>query len=91
MEVDAQDDVVQEQKEITASTAQGVDLSDPDKYCKLCAASFNNPLMASEHYSGRKHQRNLARQEQQSKLGEQSEHGTLHLTVVANIININCY
>ncbi|XP_058271406.1 zinc finger matrin-type protein 1 isoform X2 [Hemibagrus wyckioides] len=74
VEANAQDDVVQEQKEITACAAQGVDLSDPDKYCKLCAASFNNPVMASEHYSGRKHQRNLARQEQQSKLGEQSEH-----------------
>ncbi|KAK3555654.1 hypothetical protein QTP86_025738 [Hemibagrus guttatus] len=76
VEANAQDDMVQEQKEITASAAQGVDLSDPDKYCKLCAASFNNPMMASEHYSGRKHQRSLTRQEQQSKLGEQSEHAS---------------
>ncbi|KAK2827646.1 hypothetical protein Q7C36_018572 [Tachysurus vachellii] len=67
-------DTLQEHKEITDPSAQGVDLSDPDKYCKLCTASFNNPVMASEHYSGRKHQRNLARQEQHSKLGEQSEH-----------------
>ncbi|GAA6069116.1 zinc finger matrin-type protein 1 isoform X1 [Tachysurus ichikawai] len=67
-------DALQEHKEITDPSAQGVDLSDPDKYCKLCTASFNNPVMASEHYSGRKHQRNLARQEQHSKLGEQSEH-----------------
>lgn len=77
VEASAHGDVVQEQKEGTASAAQGVDLSDPDKYCKLCAASFNNPLMAAEHYSGRKHQRNLARQELHSKLGEQPEHGTL--------------
>ncbi|XP_026784843.3 zinc finger matrin-type protein 1 isoform X1 [Pangasianodon hypophthalmus] len=74
VETSAQDDGVQEEKESTASASQGVDLSDPEKYCKLCAASFNNPMMASEHYSGRKHQRNLARQELHSKLGEQSEH-----------------
>ncbi|XP_060791444.1 zinc finger matrin-type protein 1 [Neoarius graeffei] len=69
-------DVVQEQKEGMDSAAQGVDLSDPDKYCKLCTASFNNPVMAAEHYNGRKHQRNLSRQELHSKLGEQSEHAS---------------
>ncbi|MCI4386936.1 hypothetical protein PGIGA_G00068500 [Pangasianodon gigas] len=74
VETSAQGDGAQEEKESTASASQGVDLSDPDKYCKLCAASFNNPMMAAEHYSGRKHQRNLARQELHSKLGEQSEH-----------------
>ncbi|MCJ8741174.1 hypothetical protein PDJAM_G00067690 [Pangasius djambal] len=73
-ETSAPGDVVQEEKDSTASASQEVDLSDPDKYCKLCAASFNNPMMAAEHYSGRKHQRNLARQELHSKLGEQSEH-----------------
>lgn len=40
-----------------------VDLNDPAKYCSLCTASFNNPQMASQHYNGRKHQRNLSRKE----------------------------
>ncbi|KAI9521137.1 hypothetical protein NQZ68_010841 [Dissostichus eleginoides] len=40
-----------------------VDLKDPNKYCALCAASFNNPQMALQHYNGRKHQRNQARQD----------------------------
>ncbi|XP_054876951.1 zinc finger matrin-type protein 1 isoform X2 [Poeciliopsis prolifica] len=40
----------------------GVDLEDPNKYCALCVASFNNPLMASQHYNGRKHQKKMARQ-----------------------------
>lgn len=79
VEASAPGNADQEQTESTASAAQGVNLSDPDKYCKLCAASFNNPTMAAEHYSGRKHQRNLARQELQSKLGGQSEHGTFSL------------
>ncbi|XP_066567896.1 zinc finger matrin-type protein 1 [Amia ocellicauda] len=38
-----------------------VDLSDINKYCQLCSASFNNPLMAQQHYGGKKHQRNEAR------------------------------
>ncbi|KAF7696720.1 zinc finger matrin-type protein 1 isoform X1 [Silurus meridionalis] len=66
VEVSAQSDVGQELKECTVSAPQGVDLSDPDRYCKLCTALFNNPTMATEHYSGRKHQRNLAHQEPQT-------------------------
>ncbi|XP_038552333.1 zinc finger matrin-type protein 1 [Micropterus salmoides] len=47
-----------------------VDLMDPDKYCALCAASFNNPQMAVQHYNGRKHQRNQARQDLLKELGD---------------------
>ncbi|XP_040015048.1 zinc finger matrin-type protein 1 isoform X3 [Xiphias gladius] len=47
-----------------------VDLRDPNKYCALCAASFNNPQMALQHYNGRKHQRNQARQELIKELGD---------------------
>ncbi|XP_037535255.1 zinc finger protein [Nematolebias whitei] len=31
------------------------------KYCCLCGAWFNNPLMAQQHYDGKKHSRNAAR------------------------------
>ncbi|XP_044070905.1 zinc finger protein isoform X2 [Siniperca chuatsi] len=31
------------------------------KYCCLCRAWFNNPLMAQQHYEGKKHRRNAAR------------------------------
>uniref|UniRef100_A0A3Q2ZS83 Zgc:171482 n=1 Tax=Kryptolebias marmoratus TaxID=37003 RepID=A0A3Q2ZS83_KRYMA len=34
--------------------------SDPS-YCCLCGAWFNNPLMAQQHYEGKKHRRNAAR------------------------------
>ncbi|XP_078508919.1 zinc finger protein 346 [Lissotriton helveticus] len=37
---------------------------DPEKYCTLCSASFNNPLMAQQHYSGKKHKK----QESKNKL-----------------------
>ncbi|XP_072517815.1 zinc finger matrin-type protein 1 isoform X2 [Salminus brasiliensis] len=63
----------QEQRESAVSPAQEVNLSDPDKYCKLCTASFNNPVMAQQHYSGRKHQRNQARLEMLSKLSSESD------------------
>ncbi|XP_070793264.1 zinc finger protein 346 isoform X5 [Pituophis catenifer annectens] len=31
--------------------------SDPDKFCSLCHATFNNPLMAKQHYVGKKHKK----------------------------------
>ncbi|KAM3925775.1 zinc finger protein 346 isoform 1-T1 [Leptodactylus fuscus] len=40
------------------------DKSDPDKFCHLCNATFNNPNMAEQHYKGKKHQK----QETKSKL-----------------------
>uniref|UniRef100_A0A3Q1CS81 C2H2-type domain-containing protein n=2 Tax=Amphiprion ocellaris TaxID=80972 RepID=A0A3Q1CS81_AMPOC len=54
----------------TATSSTEVDLKDPNKYCALCAASFNNPQMALQHYNGRKHQRNQARQELLRELGD---------------------
>lgn len=47
----------------TSSPSTETDLQDPNKSCSLCAATFNNPHMALQHYNGRKHQRNLSRQE----------------------------
>lgn len=31
--------------------------ADPDKFCSLCHATFNNPLMAKQHYTGKKHRK----------------------------------
>ncbi|XP_028826871.1 zinc finger matrin-type protein 4-like [Denticeps clupeoides] len=31
------------------------------KFCCLCGAWFNNPLMAQQHYEGKKHKRNASR------------------------------
>ncbi|XP_073418194.1 zinc finger matrin-type protein 1-like isoform X3 [Dendrobates tinctorius] len=47
-----------------------IDLSDPNKYCKLCCASFNKPLVAQQHYNGKKHARNEARRKMMEELGE---------------------
>jgi len=59
-----------------ASPSADTDLKDPNKYCSLCAASFNNPQMALQHYNGRKHQRNQARQELLKELGDDLQQGT---------------
>ncbi|XP_051960627.1 zinc finger matrin-type protein 1 [Xyrauchen texanus] len=66
--------IVQEQKESSGVGDQEVDFNDPNKYCSLCSASFNNPVVAQQHYSGRKHQRNQARQQMLDQIGDQSEH-----------------
>ena len=60
---------------ITATPSTEVDLKDPNKHCAMCAASFNNPQMALQHYNGRKHQRNQARQELLKELGDNVQQG----------------
>lgn len=66
--------ISQELSDASDLADQEVDLNDPNKYCSLCSASFNNPMVAQQHYSGRKHQRNQARLEMLGQMGEQSEH-----------------
>ncbi|KAK7925012.1 hypothetical protein WMY93_007322 [Mugilogobius chulae] len=38
------------------------DKSDPNHFCSVCQASFNNPLMAQQHYQGKKHQKHIKKQ-----------------------------
>ncbi|XP_066501558.1 zinc finger protein 346 isoform X2 [Hoplias malabaricus] len=35
---------------------------DPNRFCSICQASFNNPLMAQQHYAGKKHKKQLTKQ-----------------------------
>ncbi|KAG9490637.1 hypothetical protein GDO78_006124 [Eleutherodactylus coqui] len=39
------------------------DKSDPQKFCQLCSATFNNPHMAEQHYKGRKHKKQETKSE----------------------------
>lgn len=48
-------------KTMPSSSSTALDLNNPNNYCKLCSASFNSPLMAQQHYVGKKHKRNEAR------------------------------
>lgn len=35
------------------------DSSNPNRFCSVCQASFNNPLMAQQHYDGKKHKKHM--------------------------------
>ncbi|XP_019121313.1 zinc finger protein 346 isoform X3 [Larimichthys crocea] len=35
--------------------------SNPDRFCSVCQASFNNPLMAQQHYVGKKHRKQMTK------------------------------
>ncbi|XP_078534805.1 lysine-rich coiled-coil protein 1 isoform X3 [Lissotriton helveticus] len=48
-----------------------VDFNDPDKYCKLCSAQFNNPLMAQDHYVGKRHARSKHRIRMMAEMEEE--------------------
>lgn len=50
---------------------------DSDRYCGLCAAWFNNPLMAQQHYEGKKHKKNAARVALLEQLGTSLDLGEL--------------
>ncbi|XP_038608928.1 lysine-rich coiled-coil protein 1 isoform X2 [Tachyglossus aculeatus] len=63
------------------------DSNDPDKYCELCSASFNSPLMARQHYIGKKHKRNEARK----KMMEEMEPGALPEESSANALGVGYY
>ncbi|KAM6313452.1 LOW QUALITY PROTEIN: lysine-rich coiled-coil protein 1 [Aegotheles albertisi] len=45
---------------VTSSNTR-LNLNDPEKFCNLCGAPFNNPLMAHQHYVGKRHRRSEAR------------------------------
>ncbi|XP_031302543.2 zinc finger matrin-type protein 1 isoform X2 [Camelus dromedarius] len=57
-------------KTMPSSSSPALDLNNPNKYCKLCPASFNSPLMAQQHYVGKKHKRNEARKKFVDKIRE---------------------
>nr|XP_020732222.1 zinc finger matrin-type protein 1 isoform X1 [Odocoileus virginianus texanus] len=57
-------------KIMPSSSSSALDLNNPNKYCKLCPASFNSPLMAQQHYVGKKHKRNEARKKFVDKIRE---------------------
>lgn len=44
--------------------------SESRKFCDLCRAWFNNPMMAQQHYEGKKHKKNAARARLLHRLGE---------------------
>ncbi|XP_032869673.1 zinc finger matrin-type protein 4 isoform X1 [Amblyraja radiata] len=43
---------------------------DSARFCQLCNAWFNNPMMAQQHYDGKKHKKNAARADLMEQLGQ---------------------
>lgn len=37
------------------------DNNDSNRFCSMCQASFNNPLMAQQHYVGKKHRKQMTK------------------------------
>ncbi|XP_039377728.1 zinc finger matrin-type protein 4 isoform X3 [Mauremys reevesii] len=64
---------------------------DSDRYCQLCAAWFNNPMMAQQHYDGKKHKKNAARADLLQQLGKTLDLGELRglkRSYTCNICNV---
>ncbi|XP_036920338.1 zinc finger protein 346 [Sturnira hondurensis] len=54
-----------------AASHQSREVRDPDKFCSLCHATFNDPVMAQQHYMGKKHRK------QETKLKLMAHYGRL--------------
>ncbi|XP_041880875.1 zinc finger matrin-type protein 4 isoform X2 [Corvus kubaryi] len=64
---------------------------DSDRYCQLCTAWFNNPMMAQQHYDGKKHKKNAARADLLEQLGKTLDLGELRglkRSYTCNICNV---
>ncbi|NXD13966.1 ZMAT1 protein, partial [Nothocercus nigrocapillus] len=59
-------------EESSPSSNKSLELNDPERYCKLCCAPFNNPLVAHQHYIGKKHRRNEARKKMMEEVGDKA-------------------
>ncbi|XP_072110895.1 zinc finger matrin-type protein 1-like [Mobula birostris] len=59
--------------DVSAAASTVLDQEDPDKFCKLCNASFNNPLMAQQHYIGKKHKKNDTKRQLMEEMGKEAD------------------
>ncbi|NXD75922.1 ZMAT4 protein, partial [Halcyon senegalensis] len=57
-------------EEPSSSSNARLKLNVSDKFCKLCSAPFNHPLVAQQHYTGKRHRRNEARKKILEELGD---------------------
>ncbi|KAI1903572.1 hypothetical protein AGOR_G00028560 [Albula goreensis] len=58
--------------DVQSTAAQGPAEGDPDRFCTICHASFNNPLMAKQHYVGKKHKKQLTKMKLMETYGPSS-------------------
>lgn len=58
-----------------APPPQGPAEGDPDRFCSICHASFNNPTMAKQHYVGKKHKKQLTKMKLLETYGPSSTPG----------------
>lgn len=49
--------------------------NDPEKFCSICHASFNNPLMSKQHYVGKKHKKQMTKVKLMEHFGPSSAPG----------------
>ncbi|KAM5299461.1 zinc finger protein 346 isoform 2-T2 [Ctenodactylus gundi] len=59
---------------------QNREIIDPDKFCSLCHATFNDPVMAQQHYMGKKHRK------QETKLKLMAHYGRLADPAVTGLL-----
>ncbi|KFV18345.1 Zinc finger matrin-type protein 1, partial [Tauraco erythrolophus] len=73
-------------EEPLSSSNRRLTLNDP-KYCKLCCVPFNKPLVAQQHYVGKKHRRSEARKKILEELGDKA----VPVEASTGAVGVGCY
>lgn len=61
--------------------------NNPDRFCSTCKASFNNPLMAQQHYAGKKHKKHMTRLKLMETYGPSTAPGQTAARVLVPLIH----
>lgn len=59
----------------SSSLTEANNNNNPDRFCSTCKASFNNPLMAQQHYAGKKHKKHMTKLKLMEKYGPSTAPG----------------
>ncbi|XP_018548101.1 zinc finger protein 346 isoform X2 [Lates calcarifer] len=52
---------IEDSSAVSATGGNNNNNNNPDRFCSICQASFNNPLMAQQHYVGKKHRKQMTK------------------------------
>ncbi|XP_008330642.1 zinc finger protein 346 [Cynoglossus semilaevis] len=62
--------------------------NDPNRFCSICQAPFNNPLMAQQHYEGKKHRKRMTKMKLMETYGPSSAPASSQQGYQCTICNI---
>ncbi|KAG7257524.1 hypothetical protein CRUP_020605 [Coryphaenoides rupestris] len=73
----------------STTTTNSSSSGNPERFCTICQASLNNPLMAQQHYAGKKHKKQLTKQKLMETYGPSTSPASAVKGYFCNMCNID--